>query len=287
MTTTGHSRDKMTSEGRSGPRQSGDLALLPENEDLDNDPQYMKSLGRALDVLRAFRAGDSLLGNSDLAERTGLPASTVSRITYTLARCGFLQFNRRFRMYELGAESFAVGQVALANLDVRRLARPRLQQFAASAGFNVGMATRDRTSMIFTDAFESEALVGLRLFPGARLPIALSSIGRAYIAALPGDEYAEILTELEPRYADWPRVAEGIESAKAQVEEKGFCVSLGDWQENVYGVAAPIRTPFDGQLFAINIGGPSFMLEEERLWTEFGPAIADIAREIEAMMAVS
>ncbi len=287
MTTAERRKAKDAAESRAGPRQSGELTIFPDHEDLENDPQYMKSLGRALDVLRAFRAGDGLLGNSDLSERTGLPSSTVSRITYTLARCGFLQFNRRFRMYELGAESFAIGQVALANLDVRRLARPRLKQFAAEAGFNVGMATRDRTSMIFTDAFESDSPVGLRLFPGARLPIATSSIGRAYIAAMGPEERIELFGQLEARSDDWPRILEGIEAADKQVVERGFCVSLGDWQEDVYGVAAPIRTPFEGQLFAINIGGPAFMLKDERLWEELGPAIAAIARDIEAMMAVS
>src|SRR5690606_14262719 len=98
--------------------------------------------------------------NTELAERTGLPAATVSRITYTLARCGFLTFNRRLRMYELGGEAFAIGRVALANLDIRRLAKPHMRELAESSGFNVGLGTRDRHLMIYTDACEGGSIVG-------------------------------------------------------------------------------------------------------------------------------
>ena len=50
-----------------------------------------RSLERGVEILRAFRPGSALLGNGDLAERTGLSRATVSRLTQTLVGVGMLQ----------------------------------------------------------------------------------------------------------------------------------------------------------------------------------------------------
>lgn len=271
---------------RSKARQSDDGALVTELDDLEGDNQFVKALGRGLDILSAFKAGDGPLGNIELAERSGLPTATVSRITYTLAKCGFLTFNRRLRMYELGGEAFVIGRVALANLDVRRLAKPFMRELAERSGFNVGLGTRDRHSMIYTDACEGASLIGLRLFAGSRIPIGTSAMGRAYLAGLPEEDLAPLLSELKPRYQDWEQVRASIDQAREEVSKYGFCVSLGEWQSDIHGVAAPIRTPEGDKMFAVNLGGPSYALPADTIWSSHGPAIADLARQVEKLMAV-
>ncbi|WP_137389641.1 IclR family transcriptional regulator [Rhodoligotrophos defluvii] len=271
---------------RAKTRQSGHGNMGVNWDELESDNQFVKALGRGLQVLSAFKAGDGVLGNTELAERTGLPTATVSRITYTLAKCGFLAFNRRLRMYELSGAAFALGRVALANLDVRRLAKPYMRELAATSGFNVGLGTRDRHSMIYTDACEGSSLVGLRLFAGSRIPIVTSAMGRAYLAALPEEELAALLSELMPRYQNWERLKAGIDQAREEVEKYGFCVSLGEWQPDIHGVAAPIRTPEGDKIFAVNLGGPSYALPEDAVRSIHGPAVSDLARQVEQLMAV-
>ena len=45
----------------------------------EGDRTFVAALTRCLDVLRAFRAGDNLLGNNAISLRTGLPNSTMLR----------------------------------------------------------------------------------------------------------------------------------------------------------------------------------------------------------------
>lgn len=251
----------------------------------EGDNQFVKALGRGLEVLSAFKAGEGPLGNIELAERTNLPTATVSRITYTLAQRGFLTFNRRMRMYELGGEAFALGRVAMANLDVRRVARPYIQELANKSGFNVGLGTRDRNSMIYTDAYEGGGLIGLRLFAGSRIPIVTSAMGRAYLAGLPDEERVLLLEELKPLYPDWGRILEAVEGARREVDKLGFCASLGDWQKEIHGIAAPVRMANGEQIFAINLGGPSYALTDTLVWNELGPALAEIAKKVESVLA--
>jgi len=67
-----------------------------------------RSLSRGLALLRAFKPGIDVLGNNELADRTGLPKSTVSRLTGTLVRAGFLQHDVRMGGYRLHATVLAL-----------------------------------------------------------------------------------------------------------------------------------------------------------------------------------
>ena len=257
-------------------------------ENVESDSQFVVAVARAITVLSAFRADDGPLGNTELAERTGLPKPTVSRLTYTLARCGCLSFNARYRVYQLGPAVVTMGHVAMKSIDVRRISRPLVQQLAQKTNFNVGLATRDRESMVYLDAFEGDAVVGLRLSVGFRLPILTSSIGRAYLAGLPEDERELVLNELRPHAGrGWVKLRQRVVDAVAEFEERGFCTSIGEWRDDVNGVAAPVRPAADGPVYAINLGGPAYLLSERQAREQLGPKVADLARKIEAALSMA
>ena len=66
------------------------------------DRHFVTALSRGLDVLSCFRSGSRLLGNQDISERCSLPKSTVSRLTYTLTKLGYLHYVRESGKYRLG-----------------------------------------------------------------------------------------------------------------------------------------------------------------------------------------
>ena len=88
------------------------------------DRNFVVALARGLDVLRAFRPNDGLLGNQEIAARTNLPKPTISRLTYTLTKLGYLTPVPRFEKYQLAPAAMALGYAALANLGVRSLSEP-------------------------------------------------------------------------------------------------------------------------------------------------------------------
>lgn len=246
------------------------------------DTQFVESVARATAILTAFRVEDGPMGNTELAERTGLPKPTVSRLTYTLARCGLLSFNARFRVYELGPSIHALGHVAARSSGVRQVARPLMQQLALQANFNVGLGSRGGPTMVYLEAFEGEAIVGLRLQSGSRLPILTSAMGRAYLCGLEEIEYQAVLAELKPSYeGNWTELISELRRSQADFQRLGFCISAGDWRQDINGVAAPVRSPADGRVYAVNLGGPAYLLPKKRLLDELGPKIVELARCIE------
>src|SRR5580692_2272057 len=171
------------------------------------DRSFVVALSRGLDVLRAFRPNDGMLGNQEIAARTNLPKPTVSRLTYTLTKLGYLTPVPRFEKYQLAPAAMALGYAALANLGVRHLSEPFREEVMREVG------GRDRTSMIYFGQSRGMTL-GVQLDVGSRIPIATTAMGRAYVWALPEEERASLLRELRDRYGSrWPRMREGIERA--------------------------------------------------------------------------
>jgi DNA-binding IclR family transcriptional regulator len=87
-----------------------------------------RSLERGISILRAFRPGSDLLGNGELAERTGLSRATVSRLTQTLVDSGMLEHDRRQRAYRLAAPVLSLAHAMRSGSPVLNIARAEKNQ---------------------------------------------------------------------------------------------------------------------------------------------------------------
>ncbi len=250
------------------------------------DRQFVTSLARGLEVLRAFRPGDGVLSNLEISERTGLPKPTVSRLTHTLTKLGFLTRSERLRKYQLGTPVLSLGHALLANLDIRQVARPFMQELANHANCSVSLGSRDRLNMVYIEHCRDNGTVTLRLDLGSHIPIATTSMGRAFLSSLPETERNYLLTAIKRRSGkDWPKIEKGIELARRDIEERGFCFSLGEWQVDVNGVGVPVKSPDGSTVMAFNCGGPSFVITRDKLENDLGPRLVDMVRGIEAALA--
>ena len=88
----------------------------------EGDRQFATTLARGLEVLRCFTPLEPLLGNKEISVRTGLPKPTVSRLTYTLTKLGYLRHNMRLGKYQLGSAVLSIGYPLLASMNVRQVA---------------------------------------------------------------------------------------------------------------------------------------------------------------------
>jgi len=83
-----------------------------------------RSLERGIEILRAFPPGVDTLGNGEIAERTGLPRSTVSRLTRTLVEFGMLDEVRSDRNYRLAAAVLSFGHAVRMGSPVLKVLGP-------------------------------------------------------------------------------------------------------------------------------------------------------------------
>jgi DNA-binding IclR family transcriptional regulator len=248
------------------------------------DRSFVVALSRGLEVLRAFRPNDGLLGNQEIAARTNLPKPTVSRLTYTLTKLGYLTPVPRFEKYQLAPPALALGYAALANLGVRHLSEPFREQLMRETGGAVAIGGRDRLSMIYFGQ-SRHGVVNVQLDVGSRIPIATTAMGRAYIWALAEEERAALMRDMREHYGSrWSKIRDGIERSGETVAKYGFTISAGEWQDDVHAVGVALKLNDGTGPYALNCGAPAFRFTEERLRTDIGPRLVAMVRNIEAAL---
>jgi DNA-binding IclR family transcriptional regulator len=210
-----------------------------------------RSLERGIELLRSFRPGSELLGNSELAERTGLSRSTVSRLTQTLIGSGMLQMDPRSRAFRLAPAVLSFGHAMRTGSSVLAIAAPRMRQAAEANKINVGLAAADRDEMVYLESIRYSRRPSLRkVVSGQRVPMELTSLGRAYLASAPEARRKALLAHFrQGRPAAWRDLGSAITLAIASVAERGYCAA--SWQPEVVAVATPLV--FQGSQYALNV----------------------------------
>jgi DNA-binding IclR family transcriptional regulator len=256
----------------------------PEQERPEKDRRFVTALARGLELLRCFGPGDRQLGNQELARRAGLPKPTVTRLTYTLTRLGYLR--AAGQGYALGPGVLALGYALLAAMDVRRVARPLMQHLAEHARASVNLGMRDGLGVVYLDTYRSASSASVQLDVGSRLPLAVTSMGRAYLGALTLDERRPLLEELRRADPDgWPAARKGIAQALRDLDRHGFCYSLGDWRKDVHAVAVPLRIADGSDAFVFSCSGPAFEMGRARLEADIGPRLLNLVGNVRSALS--
>ena len=250
------------------------------------DRHFVTALSRGLEVLACFRHGEKMLGNQDLARRCGLPKSTVSRLTHTLTKLGYLVYVEDSAKYSLGAATLSLGSAMIARLDIRKLAHPLMLELAEFSSSMVSLGTRDRLSMIYIDVVRGPAAVTLSLDMGSRIQIGTSAMGRAYLTAISDTERADILERVRELTLDerWSELKAGVDQALIDIKELGVCCSFGEWQKDVNAIAIPVRPGGGLPPMCINCGAPAYIVSREFLLNEVRPRLIAIAKELETSL---
>lgn len=248
------------------------------------DRHFVTALARGLGVLACFRASDTTLTNGEIADRCRLPKSTVSRLTYTLTRLGYLHYLEDRATYRLGAAALAVGTAMLSRMNIRQLARPMMQELADYSQAVVALGVRVQLGIIYVETCRSQAALTLSLDVGSRVPLATTAIGRAYLAVIPDEERQELLAAIKAADGPgWPRTRLAIESALSEYRRLGCCSSFGEWQPDVNGIAVGLRAGPGLPTMAINCGGAAFNLRRDFLLDEVRPRLCALVRKLEVV----
>lgn len=264
-----------------------DMALELEQSKTKEDRDFVTALARGLDVLDCFRHGDQVLGNLEIAKRCNLPKSTVTRLTYTLTKQGYLVFVEESGKYRLGSATLALGSSMLAKFDIRRFARPYMEELAKDCNLSVALCSRDRLSMIYVENVRPPSAVTISLDVGARIPLAVTSAGRAFLVAATLHEREEVLERLkELDELAWPKIKAGINKAIVDYESLRCTTSFGEWHKDINAIAIPFSPGGGRDLVVINCGGPAFNTSADFLLNEVRPKLLDLGKKLGSQLGV-
>lgn len=255
----------------------------PEDAGDGADRNFVTALARGFDVLRCFRPTDMTLGNHEIAARTGLPKPTISRLTYTLCKLGYLVHCDSDGSYRLGAGVLALGYSALAGMDIADLAKEEMRKLCDGPNpyVTAALGERHRMQIVYMAVRRSTQAVSLTMEVGARLPLFHSAIGRAVLVAMSEAERAHMThLAIEERPEQAALIRQGVTDAQEQYARHGFTTSFGSWRPEVNGIAVPVVSLSGDRIFGLNVGGPSFLVSPEVLINDYGPRLIAVAEEI-------
>lgn len=248
--------------------------------------KFVVALARGLEVLRAFRARDGFLGNHEIAERTGLPRPTVSRLTYTLCELGYLMQVPRIGKYQLAPQAITLGYSALASLGIRQISRRLMDETAETLAAPIALGVLDRNRALYIDISRGSSTFTVQLEIGSRIPLPRTAMGMALLAGLTEDAREAAFARLSERFPDeWPALRKAIGEAIEHRSRNGFVISMATWRSDINAVGVPLVAADGSGVFAFNCGGPPEQFTPERMNTIYGPTLVRLARDVDRSLS--
>lgn len=251
------------------------------------DRQFATTLAHGIDILLAYRPGESLLGNKEFAQRTGQSRSAVARLTHTLTVLGYLRRDAAQAKYRLGAPVLSLGYPLLASMHIRQIARPLMKELADRVGGAVSLGMRDRTQMIYVETARSTDSLVVTPDIGAALPMLTTAIGKAWLCKASADERESVLNRLRLQDPDaFLRFQPQLLRLRQDFEAKGYCVNRGEWRSDVHAFAVPLFRPVDSQWLIFNCGVSAQAKPFAAREREVAPGLMDLVRNVERLQGM-
>lgn len=243
-------------------------------------PAKVKPVENAVHVLELL-GEERALGVSDISRRLAIAKSSTHDILSTLLSAGLVERDAERGLYALGIHLFELGNLARANLELRRVALPHLRALNEALDETVHLTVLDQDEALYVECYESTKRLRTYSVIGVRAPLHCTAVGKAMLAFQESAEVDRITRGKGLRRF----TAQTITSAARLREElraiasRGWAVDDMEHEEGVRCVGAPIRD-HEGRVFAaISVSGPSQRMPPPRDADTAGTLVG-VTREI-------
>lgn len=238
------------------------------------------ALQRGLRLLQLFATAERGLTATQVGKLSGLPTSTVHRFLANLESAGFLNVTTA-GVYHLGMACFSVGQAALAQLDIRRLSLPYLQELNHQTRETVHLTVRHGFSAVYVEKLDSPEQ--LRIFSriGAAVPLYCTAVGKVLLAYLPHPEQVRALRQMELKRLT-PNTVGSLQELQTELEKvrrNGYACDLEEHEPHIRCVAAPVWDHTGAVNASLSITVPVVRMPIARL-RQLAPMIQEAGRKI-------
>ena len=240
-----------------------------------------KSLGRAIELLRAVASHPQGASASALARETGLPRSTVTRTLATLADAGLVEHAGD---WVLGYELVRLARAADPYRGLVERARGVLARLRDETDESALLAvTHGRPGIEIVLQLDPARHVGVTSWVGVDVPLHASAAGKLALAELERDELEAWLLRnplVQFTQSTVPD-AHALSAELARVRRRGWAEIVDELEDGLTSLAIPVRSSDDTLVALIGISGPTFRLGRTRR-RELLPRLQSAALELEA-----
>jgi IclR family transcriptional regulator, acetate operon repressor len=214
-----------------------------------------QSIDRAAQLLVLVVEGDGATSVGELAERSGLPKSTVSRAVSALERRGLLQRDGARRSVRPGPVLLGLARRGVPDADLVDLAGPILEGLGEASGETINLAVPTPLGVEHLAQVDSRHFIGSTNWLGRRVEYSTTAVGKVFAA----------FGAAPPELA----VSEAVLEA---VRARGYGIAVGELEPGLAAMAAPVRAANGDTIAALSISGPDHRLTTTRI-SELAPVL--------------
>jgi DNA-binding IclR family transcriptional regulator len=239
----------------------------------------VQSVERAFAILDAVATRPA--GVTALADRLGLPKSTVARLLSSLEGLGAVE-RADGRLWRVGPAVEAFARSTAHEPSLAQIARPELERLVREIGEDAGLGLPDGYDVHYVEQVESDHPVQLRDWIGTRAPMHTVPSGLVLLADWPAEAIDAYVDHGLP--ARTPQTVIDPEQLRARLVDvaiSGYAWGLEEYADGINSVAAPVRDAAGHAIAAIHVHGPAYRFPargaEERATDEVVAAAAAVS----------
>lgn len=240
----------------------------------------LQSVDKGLTLLWAFEGAQAELGVVELARRTGINASTVSRLLGSLVSGGLVEYNEDSGRYRLGLGLVRLASVVTGRLDLRAVARPRLEALVESTRETASLSIFGGEQAVTVDFVPSPRAVVSVVQLGRPSLVHCTSVGKLLLAfqteAVRERALSGSLSRFTPRTITSPLA---LRAELARIREQGYAVAEEERELELNAIAAPVYGPQGYVVAALGVQGPAHRFDRAAM----PRALPSLRREASAL----
>ncbi|MBT8137961.1 MAG: IclR family transcriptional regulator [Gammaproteobacteria bacterium] len=202
----------------------------------------MGALSKGFAIIDAVTAAGDGLSFSGIVERTGLPKASAHRLLKELVELSALTFDPATKHYRGGLRLARFGAAVTAGYNVRRVARPQLEQLNEATGSVATLGIRDGENGIYIDKIEPDDFV-IRVHSeiGKSFPLHCTAMGKVLLAHSDAASRRNIMRRKLRAFTD--NTITDPDTLRAELDDvldKGYAIDREEITRGLVCVAAPI-----------------------------------------------
>lgn len=239
----------------------------------------VRSVSRAVAVLRAFRQDQPSLGLAEIAASAQLDRATTRRMLLTLMGEGLVRQDAVSQRYALTLRVLELA-AAVSTGSLREEARPAMLRLARETGATVFLSVADTPGALCLERIDGHDPVQVKWWAvGSHMPWNCGAGPRLLLAHMPAAEALAALRHAVTLTAHSETDFQALLSHLAEVRRRGFEVTVDDVTVGLSAVAVPVGTPTD-PVAALSIGGLTDSLLDGKGAPRHIAALLEAARDI-------
>jgi len=255
---------------------------MPESH--AGDPNFMTSLERGLQVIRAFSEHRRNLTISQISQTTGLSRAAVRRCLYTLHKLGYVaEDDKRFSLKPL---VLTLGQSFLSSTPLAVVAQPYLDQVSDRLRESCSVAVLDGDDIVYICRSAETRIMSINLLVGTRLPAYCTSMGQVMLAQL-APAALEAYLERVRLVARTERTVTSVAKLRRllkSVRESGHALLDQELEVGLRSIAVPVRDVRGHVVAAMNVSTHAARVSLDEMHRRFLPPLSEGARGLGAVL---